>query len=102
MKNPKTKLHKCNYKIFKHLGKTIFHTTIKNTLNDNNVYAYTSINKPLFIKRHILLRREKTTKVLVLSDNDIKSIIFTDESKFNRFYSDGRVSVWRKAGTGLI
>ena len=36
-----------------------------------------------------------------MSEDAIKSIIFTDESKFNLFYSDGKVSVWREPGTGL-
>ena len=31
----------------------------------------------------------------------IKKIIFSDESKFNLFYSDGKVSVWREPKTGL-
>ncbi|KAG0438720.1 Transposable element Tcb2 transposase [Dictyocoela muelleri] len=32
---------------------------------------------------------------------DLKSIIFSDESKFNLFYSDGKVSVRRETGSGL-
>jgi hypothetical protein len=32
---------------------------------------------------------------------NIKRIIFTDESKFYFFYSDGKVFVWKGLGTGL-
>ena len=31
----------------------------------------------------------------------IKTIIFSDESKFNLLYLDGKASVWREPGTGL-
>jgi len=40
--------------------------------------------------------------MLTLSDNNIKFIIFSDENKFNMFYSDGRVNVWGKLGTGFL
>ena len=40
--------------------------------------------------------------MLTLSDNNIKFIIFLGENKFNMFYSDGQVTVWRKLGTGFL
>ena len=39
--------------------------------------------------------------MIMLSENAQKSIIFSDECKFNLLYSDGKHSVWRKPGTGL-
>lgn len=31
-----------------------------------------------------------------------KKKIFNDESTFNLFYSDGKISVWRKPNMGLL
>ncbi|EEQ81842.1 hypothetical protein NCER_101564 [Vairimorpha ceranae BRL01] len=39
--------------------------------------------------------------MLLLSDNEIKKICFSDESKFCLFFSDGKVSVWWEAGADL-
>ncbi|KAF9763472.1 Transposable element Tc1 transposase [Nosema granulosis] len=36
-----------------------------------------------------------------MEEEDIKRLIFNDESNFNFFYSDGKISVWRTPGTGL-
>ena len=36
-----------------------------------------------------------------MNEIELKSIIYSDESKFNLFYSDGKVSVWREPKCGL-
>jgi hypothetical protein len=59
------------------------------------------LKKSLHTKKNIASRLKKTKKYLSLSDSEIKSIIFSDESKFNPFYSDGKISVWREPSTGL-
>jgi hypothetical protein len=40
-------------------------------------------------------------KIIKLSKEKAKTIIFSDESKFNLRYSDGKVSVWRELRAGL-
>ncbi|KAF9761418.1 Transposable element Tcb1 transposase, partial [Nosema granulosis] len=54
-------------------------------------FAYSPIKKPLLSKNNIISRHKLAEDYHSLSD----------ESKFNLFYSDGKVSVWRKLGTGL-
>ncbi|KAG0442729.1 Transposable element Tc1 transposase [Dictyocoela muelleri] len=44
---------------------------------------------------------ELSKNYMVMHEEDIKTIIFSDESKFNLFYSDGKVSVWGEPGKGL-
>ncbi|KAG0429426.1 Transposable element Tcb1 transposase [Dictyocoela muelleri] len=100
-KNPKSSLRKMSSDLLKLTGKQVSHMTIKNVLNDNGVFAYSPIKKPLLSKKNIKSRIEKAENFVFMSDDEIKNIIFSDESKFNLFYSDGRVSVWREPSTGL-
>jgi transposase len=100
-KNPKTSLRKVAVMIKEKTKKELCANTIRNVLNYNNIFAYSPIKKPYLSKKHIASRKEKTGKMLALSDNEIETIIFSDESKFNLKYSDGKVSVWREPGTGL-
>jgi hypothetical protein len=48
------------------------------------------------------LRKEKSAEMLNTSDEDTKSIFFSYKSKFKLLQSDGKVSVWRQPGTGLL
>lgn len=100
-KNSKTSLRKLAKSIEKSHNITINHCTIKNYLNDINLFAYNPISKPLLTSRYINLRFEASKRFMFMSEEDVKSVIFSDESKFNLFYSDGKVSVWREPGTGL-
>jgi transposase len=102
IKNPKTSLRKCAVQLLVETGKDVSYTTVRNSLNEHNIFAYSPVKKPLLTKRHMQLRKEKSAEMLKLSDEDIKSIIFSDESKFNMLQSDGKVSVWRQPGTGLL
>lgn len=38
---------------------------------------------------------------LGFTDRELKMIVFSDESKFNLRYSDGKTNVWRTPGSGL-
>jgi transposase len=100
-KNPKTSLRKVSVMLKEKTKTEISYNTVRNVLNENNIYAYSPIKKPYLSKKHIAGRKEKTGKMLALSDYEIETIIFSDESKFNLKYSDGKVSVWREPGTGL-
>ena len=83
-------------------GKDISYTAVKNTLDEHNILAYSSVKKPLLTKRHMQLRNEKSAEMLKLSDEDIKSIIFSLKSKFKMPQSYGKVSVLRQPGTCLF
>jgi hypothetical protein len=59
----------------------ISHNTVRNVLNENNLYVYSSIKKPHLSKNILQVgRKKKTGKMLALSDYDIETIIFSDES----------------------
>ncbi|KAF9760554.1 Transposable element Tcb1 transposase [Nosema granulosis] len=75
--------------------------TIKRLHYKNNRFAYSPIKKPLLSKNNIISRHRLAEDYHSLSDEEVKSIILSDESKLNLFYTDGTVSVWRKPGTGL-
>lgn len=100
-KNPKTSLRKMVNIVNKETGQAIGRNTIARWYNRNNIFAYTPISKPLLIKRHIKLRFEAAKRIIFMSDEEIQKVIFTDESKFNLFYLDGKCSVWREPSTGL-
>lgn len=100
-KKPSTSLRKLSATVYDKLGKQINHNSIKNWFNKHNIFAFNPISKPLLNKRQITCRFNIAKKCLFMPENEIKSIIFSDESKFNLFYSDGKVSVWREPGTGL-
>jgi hypothetical protein len=70
-------------------------------LKNNGIGAYYAREKPLLSKKNILLRKENLEKFMFLSDEYIKSIIFSDESKFKFIGSNGKIFKWRKPGTGL-
>lgn len=99
--NPKTSLRKSSIEIAKQGGSIVCYQTIRRWYNSNNIFAYAPIKKPLLSKKAILLRLEYSKNYMFMDECDLKSIIFSDESKFNLFYSDGKVSVCREPGLGL-
>lgn len=101
LKNPKNSLRKIQNGVTKDLHKQISHMTIKRALNKMNKYAFSPIKKPVLSLKHIKTRFECSKTWIKMNSNDVKRIIFSDESKFNLFYSDGKVSVWREPGSGL-
>jgi hypothetical protein len=95
LENPKMSLRKQAKKVEIELGEKVSHVTIKRFHNENGVHAYALKKKPLLTPRHIKLRWEISTLWLALTDSELKMIVFSDETKFNLRYSDGKVSVWR-------
>lgn len=100
-KNSKISLRKLSAKVENETQTKITHVTIKNFLNCNGLYAYPPISKPYLTKRHIDIRFEAAKRIMFMSNEEVKQTIFSDESKFNLHFSDGKVSVWREPGTGL-
>lgn len=98
---PFDSLRKRAIRLGNHFQKNISHMTIKRYLNDIDVEAFDPSEKPLLSPRHISLRWQAATGWLGLTDDEIKMIIFSDESKFNLKYSDGKAYVWREANTRL-
>jgi hypothetical protein len=90
-----------SYKLHEETKKNISYSTIKRILYGEKIFAFTPIKKPLLSKKNIASRFEICKIFLGMPDEQIQKIIFSDECKFNLFYSDGKVSVWREPGTGL-
>lgn len=101
-KNPKTSLRKTSLEILHKEGKVVSYSTIRKWYNDNNIFAFSPIKKPLLSKKAISTREEHSKTFMFMDEDEVKSIIFSDESKINLFYSDGKSSVWREPGTGLL
>lgn len=75
--------------------------TIRRVLRKNGLNGRIARKKPYLSKKNITLRK-KFAKDYGSKDFDFwKNVLFTDESKFNIFGSDGRVNVWRKPGQEL-
>lgn len=100
-KTPKCSLRKLAGIVQKETGESVSYSTVRRVLNDNGVYAYSPICKPALTPLQVKRRFEIAKDWLGLTETEIKSIIFSDECKFNLRYSDGKLSMWRKQGTGL-
>jgi len=80
---------------------SLTHVSIKNYLNDSGIYAFSTLKKPMLKPNHILRRFEAAEKWLMMPEEEVKQIIWSDESKFNLHYADGNQKVWRRKGDGL-
>lgn len=81
---------------------TIVHPrTIQRSLNNNGFRSRTPRKKPLISEKNRKLRLEFAQQHLDKGLDFWKRVLFTDESKYNIFGSDGRAKVWRKANTAM-
>lgn len=67
---------------------------VKRIYNASLITSRIAVSKPLLSKRHIETRFLLAKSYYKYNSTNIKNVIFSDESKFNLFYSDGRVHVW--------
>ncbi|GFX95448.1 transposable element Tc1 transposase [Trichonephila clavipes] len=73
----------------------------RNVLHDAHIYGRSPRKKPLITERNRLKRLEFTKEYINKPIDFWKNVIFSDESKFNIFKSDGRKLVWRKPCTAF-
>ena len=76
--------------------------TIRNLLKKNEFKAATKKKKPLLSARHRKARLSFAQKYKEWTVEDWKRVVWSDETKVNRFGSDGKEWVWKKVGEGLI
>lgn len=100
-KNPKQSLRKIQSIVKNNIGIELSHMTVKKCLNSSGFRAFSPSNKPLLSKKNINMRYTISGIWLKMSMEEVKTVIFSDESKFNLFYSNGKSSVWRKPETRL-
>ena len=76
--------------------------TVRRVLKKNSYKAVVKKKKPLLQARHIKRRLAFALKYREWTVEDWKRVIWSDETKINRFGSDGRQYIWKKQGKGLI
>lgn len=73
-------------------------STVRRHLRKHGLEAYVRRRKPFLNAKAKENRRKWANNFLSWSDEDWSNVIFSDESKFNLFGSDGRQWCWRRAG----
>ena len=93
--NSTLSLRKHAAKLAKEHGAVMSYNTVRNVLENNSLYAYSPAKKPALSAKHIQTRFLMAQGWLGLTERELQSIVFSDESKFNLLYSDGKPVVWR-------
>jgi transposase len=75
--------------------------TVRNALQEAGMRAMVKKKKPLLRTRHIRARLEFARKYQDWTVDDWKRVVWSDETKVNRFGSDGREWCWKKRGERL-
>lgn len=94
--NPKLSAPKLTQKVQQYLGKSVNPETVRRVLRENNFHGRIARNKPYINERNRQKRLQFAKEYLNKDYNFWQHVIFTDESKFNLFSSDGKIPVWRK------
>ena len=82
-------------------GCNVSYQTVRNSLKEQGLKAAKMAKKPLLQKRHIKERLNFAKKYESWTVEDWKRVIFSDETKINRFGSDGVRWCWKKQGTSI-
>ena len=80
----------------------IFSETMRRVLRKNSFKAVVKKKKPLLSARHRQRRLAFALKHRNWTVKDWKRVIWSDETKINRFQSDRRQWVWKQKREGLI
>lgn len=100
-KNSKLSLRKIESLVNQQHNIKLSYVTVKRILNSNNLKAFSPIKKPFLSPNNINRRFDISKTWIKMPIKDVKKIIFSDETKFNLHFSNGKVKVWREPGTGL-
>lgn len=73
---------------------TITPQTVRNALKSTGMISVAKQRKPLLVARHRKARLEFAERHLDWTVEDWKKVVWSDETKINRFGSDGRDQVW--------
>lgn len=75
--------------------------TVRRVLKNVGMKGRAKIKKPLLTQRHRDLRMSFANKYQKWTEVDWANVIFSDETKINRFGSDGKQWTWRAPGKPL-
>lgn len=84
------------------MGMQLSDDTVRRSLQRQGLQARVKVKKPLLTKKHRARRFQWAKKCNRFTWEDWSFVIFSDESKFNLFGSDGRQYCWRKSGESLL
>lgn len=100
-KDPCLSAPKLASEVSQYLGKAVNAETIRSVLRKQNFHGRVARKKPFISKQNKKKRLEfaKMNKIMDLSF--WSKVLYSDESKFNIFRSDGRHYVWRKPCTEM-
>ena len=76
--------------------------TVRNSLKHDDFIAVVKKKKPYLSKKHRRARLAFALKYQEWTVEDWKHVIWSDETKINRFGSDGKQYVWKKKGQPLL
>lgn len=99
--NPKISAQTLACDIAKTSGKTVCAETVRKVIRSAGYNGRVPRKKPFLSERNILKRSDYAKKYVNKPIDFWKNVIFSDESKFNLFSSDGRRTVWRKPNSAL-
>ena len=100
-KDPKTNSTEIASMLKAECEKEVSTKTVRRVLKDAGYSARAARRKP-YISKINQKKRVEFAKEFVTKDTDFwEKIMFSDESKFNIFKSDGRILVWRKPNTEM-
>jgi len=77
------------------LGKIISPQTIRNRMHEDGMYGRIARKKPFINERNRIKRVKWAKKYQDVGNSFWERVIWSDESKFNLFGSDGIVRIWR-------
>jgi transposase len=83
------------------MGCHVHRTTVARSLKHSGLGAFKKVKKPLLTTKHQKARLSFARQYQKWSVEDWKKVFFSDETKINRYGSDGNAYCWRKHGAPL-
>lgn len=91
----KTTAAKVTAELNSHLNITVSTKTVRRELHKSNFYGRAAIAKPFITEKNAKLRKKWCRDYKNWTLDDWKNVIWSDESSFTLFPTNGRVYVWR-------
>lgn len=102
LNDPNTSTAAAIGRVLRSEGFQLSDNTVKRSLRRQGLRACVKTKKPLLTKKHRARRLQWAKKCKHADWEFWAHVIFSDESKFNLFGSDGRQYCWRKSGDRLL